>query len=109
MHFLVAASDRMNMDFQLGLGIALLAIGFGLGLWRKRRKFYRTNAAGVEQFKSYSGKLKGTLLDGMLHVLSLFLLIMGAVTLGFHFQDSWGWIVLLPFYLWMLFLLFLAS
>ena len=44
--------------------------------------------------------------DGLLRYVSLLLLSAGLVILGFRYEDSWGWIVTLPVYALMLFLLF---
>jgi hypothetical protein len=43
----------------LGALIAILT-GVGVLFWVKRRRFERTNGAGIEQFTSYSSKLMAT-------------------------------------------------
>jgi hypothetical protein len=48
------------------LGTFGIAFGVILGLWRRKRKFDRTNAYGVEQFSSYWGKLGATTKDRFL-------------------------------------------
>lgn len=78
------------------IGIALLVIGAILGFQRRRRKFDRTNEFGVEQFQSYGGKLGARFKDGLLGLASIFLVSSGILILAFQYQDSWGWIVLLP-------------
>ena len=87
-------------------GILLLALGAALTLARRKRRFDRTNQFGVEQFSSYWVKLGVNIKDGALRYISLILLTAGIVILGFRFEDSWGWIVTLPVYAFMLFLLF---
>ena len=87
-------------------GILLLAIGAALTLVRRKRRFDRTNQLGVEQFSSFMVKLGVNIKDGALRYISLIILTAGIVILGFRFEDSWGWIVTLPVYAFMLFLLF---
>lgn len=88
------------------MGMLLLALGAVLTLVRRKRRFDRTNQFGVEQFSSYWVKLGVNIKDGALRYISLILLTSGIVILGFRFEDSWGWIVTLPVYAFMLFLLF---
>ena len=44
--------------------------------------------------------------DGLLWYVSLLLLSAGFVVLELRYEDSWGWVVTLPVYAFMLFLLF---
>ena len=88
------------------MGMLLLALGAVFTLARRKRRFDRTNQFGVEQFSSYLVKLGVNIKDGALRYVSLILLTSGIVILGFRFEDSWGWIVTLPVYAFMLFLLF---
>lgn len=46
----------------LGALIAIL-IGIGVLFWVKKRKFERTNRAGVEQFTNYSSKILVTSME----------------------------------------------
>jgi len=78
------------------LGIFLMAIGSGLILWKKRRKFERTNVFGVEQFHSFGGKLTAKVFDGFLSWFSVIFLFSGLLILAIQYADTWGWIVLLP-------------
>ena len=78
------------------LGVAAVVIGIGLYLWRNKRKFDRTNAAGIEQFNGYSGKLFARLVDGMLFIIALACVMGGVIGLAFVHHSTWGWIVLLP-------------
>jgi hypothetical protein len=87
-------------------GFLLLALGVALTLARRKRQFDRTNQFGIEQFPSYLKKLAINIQDGLFRYTSLMLLTSGLVILGFRFEDSWGWIVTLPVYAFMLFLLF---
>lgn len=88
------------------IGVLLLVLGVALTLSRRKRMFDRTNQFGIEQFPSYWSKLGANLTDGLLRFVSLLILSAGLVILGFRFEDSWGWIVTLPVYAFMLFLLF---
>lgn len=94
----------MNWGADL-MGVVLVAIGAGLGLKRRKRKFDRTNEFGVERFRSYGGKLRSRFKDGFLGFTSIFVLAAGILILAFEHQDSWGWIVLLPVCVFMLFAL----
>jgi hypothetical protein len=87
------------------LGTFGIAFGVILGLWRRKRKFDRTNAYGVEQFSSYWGKLGATTKDRFLGLSSLIFLSVGVLILAYRFEDSWGWVVMLPVYVSVLFLL----
>ena len=88
------------------IGALLLALGMALTLARRKRRFDRTNQFGVERFPSYWAKLSTNIKDGLIRFISLLLLSAGLVIFGFRFEDSWGWIVTLPVYAFMLFLLF---
>ena len=87
------------------VGTILLFVGVFFVLWKRKRKFDRTNNFGVEQFSSFWGKLGAKTKDGLIGVTALMLLSSGLLILAFRFQDSWGWIVLLPLYAFMLFML----
>lgn len=78
------------------IGAMLLFIGAVLGLKRRKRKFDRTNEFGVERFESYGGKLRARLKDGLLGGSSITLIAAGILILALKYQDSWGWIVILP-------------
>ena len=78
------------------LGVAAVIIGAVLYLWRNKRKFDRTNAAGIEQFKGYSVKLSAQLGDGILWLLAVACLMWGVIGLAVVHTSTWGWLVLLP-------------
>ena len=88
------------------IGALLLILGTALTLARRKQRFDRINRVGVEQFPSYWAKLSTNIKDGLLRFISLILLSTGILILGFRFEDFWGWIVTLPVYAFMLFLLF---
>ena len=84
-------------------GIAALLLGLVLYLWRNKRRFDRTNAAGIERFPSYGGKVAAKLWDAFLWVLTLSSLTAGVLVLAYAHGSTWGWIVLAPLYAFMLF------
>ena len=90
------------------LGVAAVVIGIGLYLWRNKRKFDRTNKAGIEQFNGYSGKLFARLVDGMLFIIALACVMGGVIGLAFVHHSTWGWIVLLPLFGFWIFIFFFA-
>ena len=94
----------MNWGVDL-MGVALVAIGAALGLKKRKRKFDRTNEFGVERFRSYGGKSRSRFKDGVLGFASISLFAAGVLLLAFEHQDSWGWIVVLPVCVFMLFVL----
>lgn len=91
------------------VGSILLVVGALLALWKRKRKFDRTNSFGVEQFSDFWGKLGTRMKDAILGFAALLLLSAGVLILAFRFQDSWGWIVLLPVYVFMLFIMLIGS
>jgi hypothetical protein len=88
------------------IGIGLLAIGVLLGLVKRKRKFDRTNEFGVERFSSYWSKLSLKIKDGLLGGIAILFLSSGLLTLAIQNQDTWGWIVVLPVSLFILYLIF---
>ena len=91
------------------VGTFFLVVGGLLVLWRKKRIFDRTNEFGVERYSSFMRKLGAKTKDGLLGGASFVLLSSGLLILAFRYQDSWGWVVLLPFFAFLLFVFFLAS
>ena len=77
-------------------GILFLLVGAVLGVWKKKRKFDRTNKSGVEQFSSFSGKASARLLDGILFLSSAAFLFAGLLMISLHYEDSFGLLVLIP-------------
>lgn len=78
------------------ISIACIIAGVLSLLKYKNRKFNRTNEFGVEQFGSYSEKLKSKAKDSFLAGCAIFFVVFGTIVLAFHYEDSWGWIVLAP-------------
>jgi len=88
------------------VGALLLVLGVALALIRRKLQFDRTNQFGVEMFPSYWSQLGANMGDGLLRYTSVLLLLAGVLIFGFRFEDSWGWVVTLPFCALMIFLFF---
>lgn len=60
--------------------ILLLGVGVGLCLWVRRRNFYRTNAAGVQEFPNF----RSAVFAGFIEWLAMFsgMLAIGAGLIG---------------------------
>lgn len=95
----------MVADSNSSLGTVILLIGGLLLIWKKKRVFDRTNQYGVEQFSSFWSKLTAKAKDQLIFVIAISLLFAGLLVLAFANESTWGWIVLIPVYLFMLFLL----
>ncbi len=78
------------------IGLFHLAAGVLFALWRRKRKFDRTNAFGVEQFPGHFRKLVAGAKDEMLGGASLIFSCAGVLLLAFRSVDSWVWIIVLP-------------
>lgn len=87
------------------VGVILLAAGALLAFWERKRRFDRRNEFGVERFSSYWAKLRAGTVDSVVGVAAVILLSAGVFLLALEFESSWGWIVLLPLYAFMLFVL----
>ena len=87
------------------IGALLLGIGAWLTYWKRKRVVERSNEFGVERFPSYWRKLFSRSKDTLIGASAFVLLSAGAFLVAFHYQDTWGAFVLLPVYLYLLFLL----
>lgn len=56
---------------------AIFGATIGLFLWVGRRHFYRTNAAGVEEFKNYRSAVLSGFIEWVAMVLGLLLILPG--------------------------------
>ena len=84
------------------LGAVIFLIGSFLYFWQKKRVFDRTNPYGVEQFSGFWGKLVAKAKDKLIFGFAITLLFGGLLILASAYESTWGWIVLLPVYLFML-------
>ena len=89
-------------------GGAAVLLGTVLLLWRSKRRFDRKNAAGIEQFSSFGGKLSARSWDAILWFLALTGLTSGVLFLAIEHASTWGWIVLLPVYAVVLLVMFIS-
>lgn len=94
----------MDQDFGF-IGAIFLLLAGAIAWWRGKRVFKRTNQFGVERFPSFAAKVGARLKEGTATFAALFFGISGVLLLALQFQDSWGWIVLIPFVAWTLFAL----
>ena len=63
------------------LGIALLLIGAMLRYWVSRRRFYRRNAAGVEQFSRFSRKVATRFFERIATLTGILMILAGLLLL----------------------------
>ena len=94
----------MNSIYDL-VGLLLLGAGITLGLTASKRRFDRTNAFGVERFPSFGAKLRSRSGDYVLKGGAIGSLAIGTLLLASNHVDTWGWIVMAPVSLFMLYLL----
>lgn len=64
--------------FTFVLGTLALVIGIALRLWISKRKFYRRNPAGMEEFKNFRTSIFTTILELVFNILG-FILIVGGI------------------------------
>jgi hypothetical protein len=86
----------------LCVGIALVLGGIASAVWLKKRKFDRTNEAGIERFPSFSASVFSRTFDALLWFASATCLFSGVIVVAWINIDSWGWIVIVPAFLWLL-------
>ena len=86
------------------IGLVLLTLGAAIIFAVRRARFQRTNTYGVERFPTFGAKLRAQLGS---HILfgSIVMFAAGTITLASGHMDSWGWIVMAPVGLLMLYLL----
>ncbi len=76
--------------------VCLLAAGATLGIVAKKRRFDRTNEFGVQRFASFSRKLRGRTADYLLIGCSVSLVSVATIMLSSNHLETWGWVVLAP-------------
>lgn len=67
------------------LGVVLVIAGAVLNTWIDRRRFYRRNAAGIEEFSSYGSAMAARGLEGLAQVGARLGIGGGVVLLGMTF------------------------
>ena len=88
----------MNVNNEL-IGWCLIASSVLITLWRRKRTFDNPG------YPTYWKYLTAKTVDGFCSFLSLSLLVGGVLLVATEYRDSWGGLVLLPVYGFMLFLL----
>jgi hypothetical protein len=86
-------------------GALLLVAGLAIGLAAKKRRFDRTNAFGMERFPTFGAKLRIRSGDYVLKGAAIASLSIGTLLLSANHIDTWGWIVMAPVCLFILYLL----
>jgi len=76
-----------------------------MAVWNRKRKFERINQYGHAEFPNYWAQVRARSYDGLLLLLSLGLVGAGVLVLAYQHQDTWGWFVIMPVMLWVLFLM----
>ena len=87
------------------LSLLLFATGTATLVMSKKRRHERTNKSGVERFPSFWARLRGRSMDHLLAGLSVIFLAVGTLTLAWNHFDSWGWVVVAPVCVLLLYLL----
>lgn len=88
------------------LGVVLLGIG-GLVIFRlKKKRFDRINNYGVQQYSGYWVKLAALIKERLVAGIAVLSIGAGITLLAFNHVESWGWLVVLPVYAFVVFLLF---
>jgi hypothetical protein len=88
------------------IAFLLIALGSWLAYGQRSREHRRLNALGVEVFSSYGAKLRAKAMDAIAWLAAATLVTVGVVVLAVQYESSWGWLILLPLYAWMLFMVF---
>lgn len=70
--------DYSVLYLPVGGGLVAIMLGVILNMWLSRRAFYRRNAAGVEEFASYSAMLGNKFIEGPVKLIAG-LLVMGGI------------------------------
>ena len=88
------------------IGVMLLGVGGAVIFGLKKKQFNRTNHYGVQQYPSYWAKLAALIKEKLLTGAAVLSICAGITLLAFTHVESWGWIVVLPIYAFVIFLLF---
>ena len=83
----------------------LIALGAWIAYRQKSREHRRVIQLGVEVFDSYAAKLRAKTAGAARWLMVAALVTTGVVLLAVQYESSWGWVVLLPLYAWLLFLM----
>ena len=87
------------------VSLLMLVVGTSFAITAKKRRFDRTNAFDIERFSSFWGKLRSRSGDLVLIGIAISFLGLGIILLSANHLDTWGWVVIGPVCLFMLYLL----
>ena len=87
------------------LACLLVALGLWLAYRQKSREHRRLNQLGVDVFDSFGAKVRAKTLGAASWLAVTALVTTGVVMLAVQYESTWGWLVLLPLYAWLLFLM----
>ncbi|MCX2680755.1 molybdenum ABC transporter permease [Galbibacter sp. EGI 63066] len=73
---------------QLILGIIALALGVGIIYWINRRKFYRRNVAGLQEFSSFEASVFVRFMERIGKLLAYGLIILGILFLCIYSSEK---------------------
>lgn len=73
---------------QLILGIIALVLGIGLIYWINRRKFYRRNVAGLQEFLSFEASVFVRFMERIGKLLAYGLIILGILFLWIYSSEK---------------------
>jgi hypothetical protein len=82
----------------------LIALGAWMAYRQKSREHRRLNQLGVEVFDSFGAKVRAKTLGAASWLAVTVLVTTGVAMLAVQYEPTWGWLVLLPLYAWLLFL-----
>ncbi|MBP5789533.1 MAG: hypothetical protein J6W29_04790 [Neisseriaceae bacterium] len=68
------------------IGLIMIIIGVAGILFVQRRKFYRRNVAGVEEFNSFGHSIITGSIEAIIHFASFFLAIIGVIVVLVSFM-----------------------
>ena len=83
----------------------LIALGAWMAYRQKSLEHRRLNQLGVEVFDSFGAKVRAKTLGAASWLAVTVLVTTGVVMLAVQYESTWGWLVLLPLYAWLLFLM----
>jgi hypothetical protein len=76
----------------------LIALGAWMAYRQKSIEHRRLNQLGVEVFDSFGAKVRAKALGAASWLAVTALISTGVVMLAVQYESSWGWLVLLPLY-----------
>ena len=83
----------------------LIALGLWIAFSLKSGGHRWLNQLGIEVFATYGARLRAKALDSVGWLTAALLLTSGVVILAVAYESTWGWLVLVPLYAWLLFMI----